>query len=195
MFEAKSLCTNCTVLSGRTGLEFEDGSPADPAHGVYIHHILSFDISRTGVLTALPCDFDTFNLTETPINPITPGAQFLGQGEDNGDAAVLFTTRDGSYESGFQIGKNDKFLLQSDLVHYNEEDKKIFVTFDFEYVEGHVGVDAAPNLLSVVGCKLLEPKIDAAGPAVTNSKNFPILVDGTIIGISKLLCIQFLQYC
>jgi len=65
----------------------------------------------------------------------------------------------------------------------NEESKKIYITIDFEWVEGHVGADSVPNLLSVTGCKLLEPKISTAGPAETASQVFPVLVDGTIIGM------------
>jgi hypothetical protein len=97
----------------------------------------------------------------------------------------MFTSRDGKYNSGFQIGTNDKFLLQSDLVNYNNDAKEIYFTMDFEFEDGHVGEEAAPNLLSVTGCKLLEPKISSDGPADTVSQVFPILVDGTIISMSR----------
>jgi hypothetical protein len=183
LIDAASLCANCTVLAGQTGLEFEDGSPADPAHGVYIHHILSADISREGRLTVLPCDFASFNYSETPINPVMPGAAFIGQGEDNGDSAIMFTSRDGKYDSGFQVGTKDKFTFWADLVNYNEKAVDIYLTFDIEYVEGHTGVEAAPNLLSVTGCKLAEPKISKEGPAETVSQVFPILVDGTLVSM------------
>jgi hypothetical protein len=43
------------------------------------------------------------------------------------------------------------------------------------------GEDATPNLLSVTGCRMAAPKTDPNGPAVTQSKKFPVLVDGTII--------------
>jgi hypothetical protein len=187
LYSASSLCTNCTVLAGKTGLEFEDGSPADPTRGVYIHHLISVDISRAGYLTALPCDFSSYNLSSNPISPIIPGAPFIGQGEDNGDSAIMFTSRDGTYDSGFKIGMADRFIIQSDMVNYNDDTKQVYITIDFEYVDGHVGEDVAPNLLSVTGCKLLEPKISASGPAETESQVFPILVDGTIISMSKLL--------
>lgn len=172
-------------MAGKTGLEFEDGTPADPAHGVYIHHILSADISQSGYLTVLPCDFPSYNISANPISPIVPGAPFIGQGEDNGDSAIMFTSRDGSYDSGFQVGMTDQFFLQSDLVNYNEDTKQVYITIDFEYVDGHVGELVAPNLLSVTGCKLLEPKTSPKGPIDTDSQVFPILVDGTIISMSK----------
>jgi hypothetical protein len=45
----------------------------------------------------------------------------------------------------------------------------------------HSGKDAAPNLLSVTGCKIAVPKISQSRISTTISKKFPILVDGTII--------------
>jgi hypothetical protein len=45
----------------------------------------------------------------------------------------------------------------------------------------HSGKDAAPNLLSVTGCKIAAPKTNQSGVSTTISKKFPILVDGTII--------------
>jgi hypothetical protein len=185
--DAQSFCTNCTVLAGQTGLEFEDGTPADPAHGVYIHHILSADISREGRLTVLPCDFEKVNYAANPISPVTPGAAFVGQGEDNGDSAIMFTTRDGKFDSGFQIGMKDKFIVESDLVNYNNKTVEVYLTMDLEYEEGQRGVEAAPNLLSVTGCKLAEPKVSRQGPVETASQEFPVLVDGTLISMSEYI--------
>jgi hypothetical protein len=186
MFDGKSLCTDCTVLSTRMGLEFEDGSLASPEKGVYVHHLYAFDVSKAGVVTSLPCDFETVNKTGPPFDPMIPISPFAVQGEDNGDAAILYTTTDGKFDSGFYIGANDKFLINSDLVNYNAEAKQVYLTIDFEYVPGKAGLDAFPNLLSVVGCKFSEPKISTAGPAETMSRKFPILVDGSILWSSKI---------
>jgi hypothetical protein len=183
MFDASSICGECTALSTRIGMELEDGTPADPAHGIYIHHIAAIDVSREGVVTSLPCDFDT--IKNSTFDPMVPFAPFAVQGEDNGDAAILYTAQDGTFDSGFHVGAKDRFILNTDLVNYNTEDKKIFITLDVEYVDGKVGLDAQPNLMNVVGCKLAEPKISTTGPTETISRKFPILVDGSIIWMSK----------
>lgn len=167
-------------------MEFEDGTPADPEKGVYAHHILAIDLSRPGVITSLPCDFDTVNKT-IPFDPMLPVAFFAVQGEDNGDLTTYYTPKDGKFDSGFHIGANDKFLINLDLVNYNVDNKQVFVTMDIEYMEGKHGLDSQPNLLNVVGCKLNEPKISTEGPAETASRKFPILVDGSILWISVYL--------
>ena len=43
------------------------------------------------------------------------------------------------------------------------------------------GQDSTPNLMSVTGCKMAQPNLNKTGRAVTISKNFPVLIDGTII--------------
>jgi hypothetical protein len=183
MFEGKSMCTDCTVLSARMGLEFEDGTVAGPEKGVYVHHLYAFDVTKEGVVTSLPCDFET--VKPVPFDPMIPFAPFAVQGEDNGDSAIIYTADNGTFDSGFYIGPNDQFLLNSDLVNYNDDAKNVFVTMDIEFVPGKVGLEAFPNLLSVVGCKLLEPKISKTGPTETMSRKFPILIDGYILWTSK----------
>jgi hypothetical protein len=41
------LCTNCTVISARFYYHNKDGTPANPANGFYIHHMLAYDMSKS----------------------------------------------------------------------------------------------------------------------------------------------------
>jgi hypothetical protein len=91
-------------------LTFEDGSRAGPEQGTYIHHILSADISKQGMMTVLPCDQESWEPDKIP-NVKLPTAGFIGQGEDSGDQAILFTTIDGKYDSGFHVKGKDKFFI------------------------------------------------------------------------------------
>jgi hypothetical protein len=77
---------------------------------MYIHHILSVDISKQGNMTVLPCDADSWDPAKIPDAKSQP-AGFIGQGEDNGDQAILFTSIDGKYNSGFHVKGNDKFFV------------------------------------------------------------------------------------
>lgn len=69
----------------------------------------------------------------------------------------------------------------ADLVNYNNETRNVYLTWDLEYVPGIIGQDSTPNLMSVTGCKMAQPNLNKTGRAVTLSKNFPVLIDGTII--------------
>jgi hypothetical protein len=186
------LCSNCTILAGHTSLAFADGSEAGPAQGVYIHHVISFDLNKPANLPVSKC-----GVGQTASRP-SLGSEFLAQGDDSGAGGnILFTSIDGKFNSGFVV-RNDKFVNQVDLVNYNTGSKEVFVNYEIEYVDGHVGVDAAATLMSVTGCKnsggrahgdsaappVSAINLDKNGVAVTESPNFNILKDGKIVNVS-----------
>jgi hypothetical protein len=192
----EGLCKNCTILAGKTRLTFEDGTEAIPSTGVYIHHIISYDLSKPANLPITKCGAGQ-------TQRLSLGAEFLAQGEDSsGQAGILFTSADGKYDSGFYLGAGDKVMNQVDLVNYNNDTRKVFVNYDIEYMEGKVGADAAATLMSVTGCTnatrqaeqhaagkppVSAIKLNQTGIAVTESPKFNILEDGKIISASKLV--------
>jgi hypothetical protein len=152
-----SLCNlkDCTIISVRLSLSYEDGSEATPETGVYIHHLLSFNPSRPSINAIGLCDVKDpatdigfFNKL-LPIN--LPLAPFTGRGEDGGPVSAVFTSDDGKYGSGFHLGNDDYIVVQSDLVNYNNVTQNVYLTFDYEYVDGFQGVSAIGTLLSVTG--------------------------------------------
>src|ERR1700761_7368516 len=129
-----SLCggNDCTILSSRIGLSYEDGSEATPETGMYIHHLLAFSASRPSVNAIGLCDVDDptkdigwFNKILPSNIPISP---FTGRGEDGGAVSMVFTSDDGKYDSGFHLGKNDYIVVQSDLVNYKNETQNVYLT-------------------------------------------------------------------
>jgi hypothetical protein len=185
IIEGKSLCSNCTLLSSLSSLEFEDGTQADLARGVFIHHVSAADISRSGVWTVLPCDYERWNFTKQPLSATVPFVTFSGGGEDNRNGPILYTTLDGTYDSGFHLLPKSELMYQMELVNYNDDAKKLYTTIDYEYIDGIHGQAVVPNLIPVTGCKFLSPNINMTGPAETISKEFAVLVDGTLIVSSK----------
>jgi hypothetical protein len=188
------LCKNCTVLTAKTSLTFSDGSPAGPAQGIYIHHVLVDDVSKNRTENISKCGVhDNGTLMVDPNNPYgegavrwTLGAEFITQGEDAREDPFYFTSMNGKYNSGFLIGSNDSFSIQADLVNYNTAAKDVYVAFDIEYVDGLHGQDAVSALMAITGCELYgQIKLDPYGPAKTESPKFPILVDGRIVAASE----------
>jgi hypothetical protein len=169
-----------------------------PSTGVYIHHVISFDLSKPANLPITKCG-------PGQKQRISLGAEFLAQGEDSSaQAGILFTSADGKYDSGFYLGAEDKIMNQVDLVNYNNDTRKVFVNYEIEYVEGKVGADAAATLMSVTGCgnstheaeqhasgkpAVSAIKLNQTGIAVTESPKFTILDDGKIVSASKLAAV------
>ncbi|TID25072.1 hypothetical protein E2P81_ATG04177 [Venturia nashicola] len=183
------LCEDCTVLTGKNSIRFEDGKEAGPADGVYVHHILSRNLDKPKNAPVNSCS------NGGKESPLGFGSEFLAQGDDSLGSSVRFTSSDGSANTGFIISKGDRFTSQFDLVHYNEQNRTIFLAFDIEYVPKKVGMaDAAALLLSVTGCvaerkerggSLDNPiKLDANGVAVTDGPKFAVTND-TVLVASK----------
>jgi hypothetical protein len=193
MVMPSGMCDDCTILAGRSGLVFEDGSVASLGQWVYIHHILTHDLSKVPKAPVSKCVVnDDMTPTAEKGGDMELGAQLFALGEGSGDGHFYLTSRDGKYESGFFVAKEDAFGFQADLVNYSKEEKKVYNSVEIEYVDGLVGVDAVSNLMSIIGCKPGHGKdggayihLNQTGVAVTNSKKFPILSDGTIVSASK----------
>jgi hypothetical protein len=41
-----AMCTNCTVLTGKMDVVFENGTRADIKSGVYLHHVVTIDLTK-----------------------------------------------------------------------------------------------------------------------------------------------------
>lgn len=115
-----------------------------------------------------------------------PFTTMTGFGEDQRNGSpMLYTTEDGSYDSGFHLLPTSTLAVQMELVNYSNVTKNLFTTIEYEYVEGIHGQPVVPNLIPVTGCKLAtSPNVNMSGPAETVSKDFAVLVDGTIIAMS-----------
>jgi len=106
----------------------------------------------------------------------------LGTGEDNADGLTLYTSTDGTRNSGFHLNKGDTFLANAQLVNYNKEPKKVYVYYDMEWVPGIVGQDLKGTLISVTQCGNPTIKLSSSGPTNTTSGKFYFMEDGNILG-------------
>jgi hypothetical protein len=143
---SKGLPTSATILSARWALTYQDGSEASPKNGgVYIHHMVSFDGSNTGVNPIGSCSDGSAGGEKRQA-----AAYFIDRGEDSGDTATIFTSPDGKRNSGFHF-KNPRLTVQYDVVNYENTAKKIYIDLDLEYLDGIVGENAGSTLKSVGG--------------------------------------------
>jgi hypothetical protein len=70
-------------------------------------------------------------------------AVFVGGGGSAGSGAA-FAGKSSEIKTGAFISQTDKFAVSSELVNYDPKEKEIYITLDFEYVQGK-----APGLLNV----------------------------------------------
>jgi len=179
----KQLCNSkgaCTVLAGQTGVVYADGKPANPSNGIYIHHILTSDSTKKEKKWVSNCG----NPNAAPLNiaGLLGGTAFIGTGEDSSDGGAVYTSADGTRNTGFHIGAQDTFTGWAQLVNYNKEAKKVYVYYDLEWVPGIVGDDVKMVTLTATCGGSPAVRLSKNGPTNTTSGNFYFMEDGTVIG-------------
>jgi hypothetical protein len=176
---------DCTIISGMVGLQFEDGTPADVSKGVYIHHILASNTNKRVEPFVSSCD--TSGDVQTIRRPAPVAAGFVGGSDDNINDPTVYGTRDGSIEGGYWLGKGESLAVTADLVNLEKKEKTVYVTYDLEYVPGHVGADALGSLISVTGCGGRRIATPASGPANTTSGKFRFFRNGHLVNGSMYI--------
>jgi hypothetical protein len=178
----KGFCNDdgpCTVYAGKLGVMFEDGTPATPASGIYIHHVLTTDVNKKTDPFLSACNAPT--RAGFSVSSLRPGSTgFVGVGEDSGDHPVLYTTSDGSLDAGYHVKKGENFEANVVLVNYNKEPKNVLITYDLEWSPGLVGANTKGMLIAVNQCMGTRIKTSNAGPTTTKSGEFTFLEGGKL---------------
>jgi hypothetical protein len=148
--------------------------------GIYIHHILTSDSTKKQKAWLSNC----WNPNTPAVNiaGLLGGTAFVGTGEDSTEGGALYTTEDGTRNSGYHIGAQDSFTGWAQLVNYNKESKQIYVFYDLEWVPGNVGdnVNTATFTATCGGSPAI--KLSTTGPTNTTSGKFYFMEDGKVLG-------------
>jgi hypothetical protein len=97
-------------------------------------------------------------------------------------SSTWFMKPDSKTPSGYYI-KDDAFNVQGELINYFYKDQTVYLTLDFEYMEGKYGRDAMATMLSVTGCSMKAGWQSKTARSVTKSGIFPLYQDGIIIDV------------
>jgi len=180
----KQLCNSggkaCTVLKGAVGVLHEDGKVATPQNGIYIHHILTSDSTKRQSNWISNCGSPTRPAVN--IAGLLGGTAFVGTGEDSSEGGVLYTTPDGTRNTGYHIGPQDTFTGWAQLVNYNKEPKKVFVFYDLEWVPGIEGDDVKMATLTSTCGGLPIIRLSETAATNTTSGDFYFMEDGQLFG-------------
>ena len=164
---AWTVCSNCTVLAAKADVVFENGTRADVANGVYLHHVISSLAGKTqpqwvstcpmGAAASPPAGMDLsklipggLDLSKLDISKLRGGAGFVGGAVD--EFTDLYTTPDGKFDSGYYVPPGVRASMSGEIINYLKEEQKVYIQFDLEFVPGHVGQEAVKAALSVEGC-------------------------------------------
>jgi hypothetical protein len=147
--------------------------------GIYIHHILTSDSTKKQNPWLSNCNNP--NTPAVNIAGLLGGTAFIGTGEDS-NGLTVYTSKDGTRNTGYHVGAQDTFSGVAQLVNYNKESKQVYVYYDLEWVPGIVGEDVKTATFTATcgGSRMI--KLSPTGPANTTSGNFHFMEDGKILG-------------
>ena len=110
------------------------------------------------------------------------GTAFVGTGEDSTEGGAVYTSEDGTRNTGYHVGATDTFTGWAEIVNYNKEPKKIYVFYDLEWVPGIVGDDVKTVTLTATCGGSPAIRLSSAGPTNTTSGKFYFMEDGNVLG-------------
>jgi hypothetical protein len=199
----KTLCNKdgpCTILAAKVGVAFTDGKEANPSSGIialvlsrytitgqelkhyigiYIHHILTSDSSKKQTSWLSNCG--TSSSPATNIAGLLGGTAFVGTGEDSADGLSLYTSPDGTRNTGYHVGASDSFTGWAQLVNYNKDSKQVYVYYDLEWVPGITGADVKTATVTATCGTSPAIRLSTTGPTNTTSGKFQFMEDGNIL--------------
>jgi hypothetical protein len=179
----RTLCNSqgdCTVLAAKVGVMFADGSEANPSTGIYIHHILTSDSTKKQKPWLSNCG--SSSRPAVNIAGLLGGTAFVGTGEDSADGLALYTSEDGTRNSGYHVGAQDSFQGWAQLVNYNKVDKQIYVYYDVEWIPGIHGDDVKTATFTATCGTSPIISLSNSGPTNTTSGKFTFMESGQLLG-------------
>lgn len=90
-------------------------------NNVYNHHVQLFDVGKSADQT-VKCG--KMEASDVKSGFKIPGAYIGGNASDG--APSLFTTPDGTFNSGYYLGEKSKTIMSAELVNYGREAKDVY---------------------------------------------------------------------
>jgi hypothetical protein len=149
-------CSDCTVLRIKADMVYADGTRMDISNGVYLHHAVSFGLAwREHANWLNLCPIDKYIKDDSYFASL-PGI-FKDPFTIFGNAAVdqfqqwYGSPKEEAPKAGYYISPDDVFMMQSEMINYSKEEKKVYMEFDYEYLPGRVGRESTFTILSTLG--------------------------------------------
>jgi hypothetical protein len=176
---AEDFPKDITVLKTNTSVVLENGQKADISNGMYLHHLLFFDVTKQ--YPAMVSCYD-MEISRFGMSLLIAGSEDIGGG--------IFTTADGKFNSGYYIGLNDQIAMLGDIVNLSNDTRYVYTKADIEYVEGRLPgmLETSVQMLNVGQCEgsvgIFSPPEDEKKFTI-NGTAMDITTDGYLITSRK----------
>jgi hypothetical protein len=184
------ICADCTVLAAQVDIVHENGTRADIADGVYLHHMLTMLTSskmpsEKPWVTMCPGNGIAKTLTSMFGDVSVPQVSFVGGAVD--EFVDYFTDAKGKINAGFYIPSDTSGgLYTGEIINYLRSEQKVYIRLDLEWVPGRQGAIAMKTPLNVEGCDFTHSSFKkATGKGKIVSEQYDVKRSGTVVCARK----------
>lgn len=167
----KKPCTDeCGLVSMQAGLEYANGSLAEPTNGGWLHHIVmvAAGAGRKDAVCGMPIE------------------RFFSSGNEKTPTA-FGDVMEKKVKSVFPVTKTDTFSAELELMNMIDTPLDVWVTIDYEFIEGPKPADflsAKALWLDVTNCGASSVKVPAGKMQFSlTSKKWTSAYDGQMLGV------------
>jgi hypothetical protein len=163
-----ALCTDCFVIRSTTYMEYENGTLATPATGIYNHHAVIFQSDQKPMYPS--CDTKSFS------RAVKSSSIFAASAADGGSLEALTKIYPQNYAAvvkrGLYTRPDAKMSMLAQLMNYRDEPQKVYIIAEAEYLPGKPEgyLESTAVQISVTGCDI---RIDFDLPEGKFSKTSP----------------------
>lgn len=149
---------------------------------VYNHHVQLFDVGKSADQT-VKCG--KMEASEIRSGFKIPEAYIGGSASDG--APSLFTTPDGTFNSGYFLRDRSKTIMSAELVNYGKEAKDVYMVAETDYLSGDTPdmMDTAVGIMTINQCDSTPNPFLKAPEGQKNwdmkSKDLTITQDGYLV--------------
>jgi hypothetical protein len=125
-------CTECTITRQWAGLELPDGTSANIDKGLWLHHMVQLTI---GSGRWDPTCYGKSSLPHTDVNASPSNSErYFSSGNER--SIVGLDPLGAKTKAGYHLKSTDRFAFIVDLMNINMEDKVVWLTMYYDFVEG-----------------------------------------------------------
>jgi hypothetical protein len=126
-------CTECTIIKQWAGLEFPDGRNANIDSGLWLHHMVQLTIGsgRWDPTCVGKSSLPHFDVNSSPQN----SERYFSSGNER-TQIHLDILAPGATKWGYHLKSSDKYGFIVDLMNMNMEDKVVFLTMTYDFLDG-----------------------------------------------------------
>jgi hypothetical protein len=117
---------DATYLFTHLDVVDKDGKGIDIAAGLYPHHAVFFSSGRFAMNSFLSCNGKSIKIPTIP--------SVVGTAAERADNQ--YYVKGSKVNTGFYVPKDDKVIMQIDIVNYKDYDQDVYVIPEIEYIPG-----------------------------------------------------------